>query len=101
MTPNEIKEAVRQVKAGGANLVDVRTPEEYETEHAQGAINFDSRLIESGQVPDLDKDKPVYLYCVSGGRAGRSKLVMENKGFKEVYNLGGLLDWIQVGGEVE
>lgn len=100
MTTLELKQALEQVKAGNANLVDVRTPEEYQMEHAEGAINFDSRLIESGQVPDLDKDKPVYLYCVSGGRAGRSKLVMENKGFKEVYNLGGLVDWLQAGGEV-
>lgn len=98
MTIPEIKEAVRQVRAGEANLIDVRTPEEYQTEHADGSINFDSQRIAAGDVPDLDTDSPVYLYCNSGGRAGRAKLVLENKGFKAVYNLGGLLDWMQAGG---
>ncbi len=101
MTPQEIEDAVALINSGAANLIDVRTAEEYQVDHAKGAINFDSRLIESGQVPDLDKDKPVYLYCNSGGRAGRAKLVMENKGFREVHNLGGLLDWLQAGGETQ
>lgn len=99
MTITEIREAVRQVNAGKANLIDVRTPEEYQIEHAQGAINFDNQRIAAGEVPNLDMEKPVYLYCNSGARAGRAKLVLENKGFKEVYNLGGLLDWLQGGGK--
>ncbi len=101
MTIPEIKEVVRQVKAGEANLIDVRTHEEYEIEHADGSINFDNQRIAAGEVPNLDMEKPVYLYCNSGGRAGRAKLVLENKGFKEVYNLGGLLDWLQAGGKIQ
>lgn len=99
MTPQEIKDAVELVNSGEANLIDVRRDEEWENGHAQPALHFDSKRMEAGEVPEIDKTKPVYLYCNSGGRAGRMKLVLENKGFTKVYNLGGLKDWRQAGGE--
>ena len=99
MTSQEIKTAVELVTSGQANLVDVRRDEEWENGHAQPALHFDSKRMEAGEVPEIDKTKPVYLYCNSGGRAGRMKLVLENKGFTKVHNLGGLKDWQQAGGE--
>lgn len=101
MTPQEVKQAIELINAGAANLIDVRTNGEWAEVHAKPAVHFDSQRIAAGEIPDLDKTKPVYLYCRSGGRAGRAKLVLENKGFREVHNLGGLLDWHQAGGEVE
>lgn len=101
MTPQEIQAAIELINSGAANLVDVRTEDEWNEGHAKPAIHFDSQQIAAGEIPDLDKTKPVYLYCRSGGRAGRAKLVLENKGFAEVHNLGGLLDWHQAGGEIE
>ncbi len=101
MNSQDIKLAVEEVNAGRANLVDVRTDLEWGEAHAKPAIHFDSKRMEAGELPDLEKDKPVYLYCRSGGRAGRMKTVLQNAGFKEVYNLGGLLDWHEAGGEAE
>jgi rhodanese-related sulfurtransferase len=83
-------------------LVDVRTPEEWE----QGVIgdpykaningpDFDAKLAA------LDKNKPVLVYCAAGGRSGRCMQIMEERGFKEVYNLeGGIKAWRQAGYEV-
>lgn len=99
MTPQEITDAVALVNSGAANLIDVRTDAEWDNGHAQMALHFDSKRMEAGEVPEIDKTQPVYLYCNSGGRAGRMKLVLENKGFTKVHNLGGLKDWQQAGGE--
>lgn len=101
MTPQEIKEAVELVNSGQANLVDLRRDEEWEAGHAKPAVHLNSQRMKAGEVPDLDKAKAVYLYCRGGGRAGRMKLVLENKGFTDVHNLGGLTDWHPAGGAVE
>jgi len=43
---------------------------------------------------ELDKTKPVYVYCLSGKRSGNSMLILQELGFKEVYNLiGGYRHW--------
>ena len=45
-------------------------------------------------VAKLDRDKPVYVYCRSGGRSGGAKKIMTSMGFKVVYNLkGGYSHW--------
>jgi rhodanese-related sulfurtransferase len=102
MTESEIKLAIEQVERGEAVLLDVRRKEEWDTGHARGAKLFPAeRVLTGGEVPDLPKDKTIYTYCVSGGRAGRVRAELERQGFSDVHNLGGLLDWQEAGGEVE
>ena len=76
-------------------LVDVRTPEEFNEGHIKNAgnINFyDSDFLT--QMNKLDKNKPLYIYCRSGGRSGKAAAKLKEQGFKEVYDLqGGILDW--------
>lgn len=50
--------------------------------------------------PELSVDTPVILYCASGARSGMAAQMMLANGFKEVYNLGGLMHWHQGGGEI-
>lgn len=76
-------------------LIDVRTPEEYAEGHLENAINinFNSNNF-AKQVEKLDKNKPVYIYCRSGGRSGSAGVILEKMGFKEIYDLkGGILYW--------
>lgn len=76
-------------------LVDVRTPGEYRKGHLANAINinvndndFDMRIAQ------LDKSKPVYVYCLSGGRSSSAAAAMRNAGFKQVVEMpGGLMEW--------
>jgi rhodanese-related sulfurtransferase len=76
-------------------LVDVRTPEEFKAGHIKNAgnINFyDTDFLT--QMNKLDKNKPLYIYCRSGGRSGKAAAKLKEQGFKEVYDLqGGILDW--------
>ena len=84
-------------------LIDVRTPEEFNEGHIKNALNID--FYESDfltQMNKLDKSKPVYVYCRSGGRSGKTALQLKKQGFTEVYDLeGGILDWKENNFEVE
>lgn len=97
ITPTEFKEkSVNQI------LVDVRTPEEFEEGHIDGAINInvnDEAFKE--QISKLDKSKPVFVYCRSGKRSAAAAAEMSKAGFKQVYDLeGGILNWMKNNNEV-
>ena len=76
-------------------LIDVRTPEEFQEGHLEGAklINFyDANFQE--EVKKLDASKKYVVYCRSGGRSSKSVSAMKKIGFKDVYNMsGGVLAW--------
>ncbi len=45
-------------------------------------------------ISSLDKSKPVFIYCAVGGRSSMASEVLEQSGFKKVYNLsGGITAW--------
>ena len=75
-------------------LVDVRTPKEYEEGHIKNAENidfYDDDFL--AQMNKLDKSQPLYIYCRSGGRSGKAAAQLSKAGF-DVYDLkGGFLDW--------
>ena len=76
-------------------LVDVRTEGEFMEEHLPNAINvnFNEKDFEA-KIKKLDKSKPTFIYCLSGGRSGSAMEIFAKNGFKEVYNMqGGILQW--------
>lgn len=83
------EDAIRNIKAHQACLLDVRTTGEYEEEKSPNALHIDVHDIANGKLPDTPKDQPVYVYCRSGNRAELAKHILEHKGFKHVYNVGG------------
>jgi rhodanese-related sulfurtransferase len=89
---------------GDVQLLDVRTPEEYQEEHLKNAklanINDDETFEKA--TASLDKEKPVYVYCHSGRRSERAANILKKKGFKQVVNLdGGIEAWKEAGKPVE
>ncbi len=72
--------------------IDVRTADEYNEKHLEGAMHFDMLQMTTGKFPKLDKDTPIVLYCRSGGRAEIAKNLMLSSGFTDVTNGGGLSD---------
>ena len=88
----------KQLVDGGAVLLDVRTPGEFEAGHVEGAVNIDhgevaGRLEEIRELAGGDLHKPVVVYCKSGRRAGLVKEQLLEAGFDRVTNLGGFSDW--------
>ncbi len=78
----------------GAILIDVRTQEEFDEKHIDGAIlmPYDeiSTLI-SEQIED--KDTKVILYCRSGRRSGIAAQSLLELGYKHIYDLGAMSSW--------
>lgn len=76
-------------------LLDVRSPKEIKSgfiKTAKFANYFDDDFYEQAQ-KQLDKTKPVYLYCRSGNRSGKSAKILQENGY-DVYNvLGGFNQW--------
>lgn len=73
-----------------AQLVDVRTPEEFNEGHLKDAININYQGNSFMQEVDkLDKTRPTFVYCQSGGRSSESCNYMANHGFKALYELKG------------
>ena len=71
----------------GAQLVDVRMPDEHQRNALRGSVNIPLPVIQQA-LKQLDKDTPVLLYCVSGQRSGTARRVLEACGFSQVHNLG-------------
>jgi thioredoxin 1 len=82
-------------KTPNAQLIDVRTPDEYAGGHLKKSKNIDYNGNDfEGQLNTLSKTKPVFVYCLSGGRSAAAANLMRKKGFKQVYELdGGFLKW--------
>lgn len=71
-------------------LVDVRTPSEFEEGHLKGARNIDFLQDDfKDNTAKLDKNKAVYVYCKSGGRSAKAVEVLRQQGFTKIYELDG------------
>lgn len=102
-------DARRLIQTEGALVVDVRdAPEVVAAGKVPGAVHVSRGMLEfraDDSLPshnaEFRKDRPVILYCASGGRSALSGQVLQDMGFARVYNLGGFKDWTDAGGEVE
>lgn len=78
-----------------AVILDVRTPEEFADGHLPGAlnINWNGDSFEE-HVELLDKSRPIYLYCRSGGRSNSAAVKLRELGFSQVFDMqGGIMAW--------
>ena len=84
---------------GAAQLLDVRTPEEFAAGHLPGAINIDWQaddFLPAVQAA-LDPSRPVLLYCRSGRRSAAAAGELAKAGFSPFNLLGGILAWQEAG----
>ncbi len=92
----DVKSFTEKLKTNeNPQLLDVRTPEEYNTEHIGDAKNVnwngDDFVTKS---TTFDKSKPIFVYCKVGGRSAQAANKLADLGFKEIYNLdGGIMKW--------
>ena len=92
----EIDEFKRKISSEKYVLVDVRTAEEFIDGHIEGALNIDYfSATFSDDISKVGFEIPVLLYCRLGNRSSKAMKIMNELGFKEVYNLeGGIKGWI-------
>lgn len=92
ITPNEAKEIMdEQVDCV---IVDVRTVQEYEDGHIEGAISMPLPELEYVAETEIDDyDQPILVYCRSGVRSKTASEILVEMGYTNVYEFGGILDW--------
>ncbi|MFO7673143.1 MAG: rhodanese-like domain-containing protein [Lutibacter sp.] len=92
LTPTEFK-----TKSANQTIIDIRTPQEFNQGHIEGAINinyYDRNFID--QIAKYDKNQPIFIYCRSGNRTSPASRKIADFGFKEIYDLdGGILYWLK------
>ncbi len=79
----------------GYQVIDVRTPEEFEAGHIEGALNINVKAAEFvDEIQKLSKTDTLLVYCRSGRRSAYAAQVMVSFGFRKIYDLeGGFLNW--------
>lgn len=77
--------------ASGATLVDVRTPGEFDSGHADGALNIPVDQL-SSRLAEVPRDKVVVVYCASGMRSAQAASLLARSGYR-VRDLGTLDAW--------
>ncbi len=94
--PSEAWELIiKNRKGDDLVIIDVSTPREYKGLHLEGAINVNlfSRFFKS-RLDVMDKSRTYVIYCKMGGRSKIAKKLMQQLGFRKVYNIvGGTLLW--------
>jgi phage shock protein E len=83
----------------GALFLDVRTPEEYADSYISGAENFPLQDLQQGKTPQAEIQDKIYVYCRSGNRSAEAKSILEQSGYTNVVDLGGLEDVVAIGGQ--
>ena len=82
-----------------AQIVDVRTPEEYAEGHLKNSVNIDWNVDGfDDKASGLDKNRPVFVYCRSGKRSSSAAKRLTSLGFTKIYNMqGGMNKWEAAG----
>ena len=87
--PVNYKELVQKPKTA---VIDVRTEEEFEAGHMPQTINIPLQVFPDS-IENLKRFENIILICRTGNRSGKAKVMMEERGFKNVYNGGGWEDF--------
>ena len=84
-------ETAMELVKEGAMLIDVRSTEEYEQKHLEGALNYPYSVLDGfGDVAVPDKNTTIVVYCSTGKRSSQAKNLLDTNGFDNVYYLGGV-----------
>src|SRR5688572_11146906 len=96
-------EQTQQSIAAGATLIDVREDNEFEDEHAAGAVHMGRGIIERDIVQTIpEKDTELILYCGGGYRSALATDMLQRMGYTNVWSMaGGSKAWKESGAPVE
>ena len=82
----EIADAKEKIKQG-AYLIDVRSKQEYNTSHIEGAVNIPVEEIENPSKKIITKEDTIIVYCRSGKRSSIASETLKKLGYN-VLDLG-------------
>ncbi len=89
-----VDDARNATASGDVQFVDVRRPAEHANGHAKGTVNLPLDRL-TRELDTLNPEVPTYVICQSGYRSSLGTSVLENAGFKTIYNVtGGTKAWM-------
>ena len=92
ITPAEAKEIMDT--QDGYIILDVRTQEEYDEAHIEGAILIpDYEITDRAESVLKDKDQLILVYCRSGRRSKLAASELVKLGYTNIKEFGGIIDW--------
>lgn len=75
-------------------ILDVRTQEEFDEGHLEGAVLVpDNEINQKAEEILLDKDVTIIVYCRSGRRSALASESLTKLGYSNIYDMGGIIDW--------
>ena len=84
-------------KGSSVFLLDVRTAEEYQKAHLEGAVLIPLSQLEH-RLNEIPKNRRILVYCTIGSRSGAAARFLKGKGYREVYNItDGIMGWYRNG----
>jgi rhodanese-related sulfurtransferase len=92
-TPAEVAKLWQQ---GDVQLIDVRTPHEHEAGRIEGSTPIELTEL-AARAGEIDRQRPVVLYCRSGGRSAMATAALSQAGYDAHNMAGGMLDWQAAG----
>ncbi|WP_077621595.1 rhodanese-like domain-containing protein [Sediminibacillus massiliensis] len=76
-----------------AQLIDIREQKEFAGGHILGARNIPLSQLRN-RLGEIRKDQPIYMYCQNGTRTPRAAILLNKKGYNDLYQLqGGFKKW--------
>ncbi|MDD3818556.1 MAG: rhodanese-like domain-containing protein [Actinomycetota bacterium] len=93
ITPEEVYEILNSSQSSNYIILDVRTAGEFKEGYIEGAVNIPVSELES-RLDELSRDKSIIVYCRSGSRSRSAADILVKNGFTHVYNMGGIVSWI-------
>ncbi len=94
-------EKVKENLSDDIQFVDVRRVAEHANGHAPNTINLPLDSLPK-EIDRLNPEKPTYVICQSGYRSSLGTSILENAGFKKIYNVsGGTTAWMDAGFDTE
>ena len=81
-------EKLEELESKGSIIIDVRSPQEFEEGHIEGAISIPEYELKNRVRNEIvNLEEPIIVYCSTGHRSKRAQELLEQMGYKEVYNL--------------
>ncbi len=81
-------------------LLDVRTPDEFNSGHIAGATNISVETLQN-RLSEVPRDQTVIVYCHSGNRSGQAAKILADAGYTNIRDLGGINAWTAAGYPIE
>ncbi len=80
---------LKEVRAQGAIIIDVRSAGEFAGGHAKGAVNIPLDQLDAKLAQIKSYKKPIVVCCASGMRSARAKSLLASQGVTDLYDAGG------------